>query len=65
MSLGVILSTLVGSVLLSLAADAQGNAAAPAPARAEGTTSEGGGTPSDSDAAPSTYSPDAWTTGPR
>ena len=64
MSLGVILSTLVGSVLLSLAADAQGNAAGPAPA-AEGTTSEGGGTPSDSDAAPSTYSPDAWTTGPR
>ena len=63
-SLGVILSTLVGSVLLSLAADAQGNAATPAPA-AEGTTSEGGGTPSDSDAAPSTYSPDAWTTGPR
>ena len=64
-SLGVILSTLGGSVILSLAADAQGKAAVPAPTADEAAApqSKGGGTPSN--AAPSKYSPGAWTTGPR
>ena len=66
-SLGVILSTLGGSVALSLAADARRKPAAPAAPAANDAAgarqSKGGGTPSH--AAPSKSSPGAWTTDER